>query len=50
MEGGKEQGGLLRGKRLLDRPAVGTGAAKQAAVETLPAAATPAGRGTSADG
>lgn len=31
-------------KRLLDRPAVGTGAVKQAAVVTLPAATPPAGR------
>lgn len=29
---------------MLDRPAVGTGAAKQAAVVTIPAAAPPAGR------
>lgn len=35
---------MVRSKRLLDRPAVGTGAAKQAAVVTLPAATLPAGR------
>lgn len=35
---------MVRSTRLLDRPAVGTGAAKQAAASTLPAAAQPAGR------
>lgn len=35
---------MVRGKRLLDGPAVGAGAAKRAVVVTLPAAVTPAGR------
>lgn len=40
----KEWRRVVRRKRVLDRPAVGTGAAKQAAVVTLPAATPPAGR------
>lgn len=43
-EGVKKRRRVARSKRLLDRPAVGTGAVKQAAVVTLPAAAPPAGR------
>lgn len=35
---------MVRSKRLLDGPAVSTGALKQAAVVTLPAATLPAGR------
>lgn len=44
-EGVKTWGRLVKKQeKLLDRPAVGSGAAKQAAVVTLPAAAPPAGR------
>lgn len=40
----EERRRVVRGERLLDCPAVGTGAAKQASVVTLPAATAPAGR------
>lgn len=42
IEGVKERRRLVR--MVLDRPAVSIGAAKQAAVVTIPAAAPPAGR------